>query len=80
MAQRWDSYYDACLYTMLCCIPCFAFVLKILFCAHFLHLDYALHIQYVYIGIMLLVLATIGLNRLIVDRGVDNRAALDELS
>ena len=57
-------------YMMLCCIPLFAFVLKILYIRRNIfyidHLIYALHIHtFFYIGIMLLVLATIGLNRLI---------------
>src|SRR5881397_4164724 len=55
-------------YMMLCCIPLFAFVLKILYLRrHILyidHLTYALHIHtFFYIGIMLIALATIGLNR-----------------
>jgi Protein of unknown function (DUF3667) len=57
-------------YMMLCCIPLFAFVLKILYIRRHIfyidHLIYALHIHtFFYIGIMLIVLATIGLNRLI---------------
>jgi hypothetical protein len=56
-------------YMMLCCIPLFAFVLKILyFRRHILYMDhliYALHTHtFAYTGIMLIVLATIGLNRL----------------
>src|SRR6266403_16028 len=55
-------------YMMLCCIPLFAFVLKILYVRHRLfyidHLIYALHIHtFFYTAIMLIVLATIGLNR-----------------
>ena len=55
-------------YMMLCCIPLFAFVLKILYLRrHILyidHLTYALHIHtFFYIGIMLIALATVGLNR-----------------
>jgi hypothetical protein len=55
-------------YMMLCCIPLFAFVLKILYVRrHILYIDhliYALHIHtFAYTGIMLTVLATIGLNR-----------------
>ena len=55
-------------YMMLCCIPLFAFVLKILYLRrHILYIDhliYALHIHtFFYIGIMLIALATIGLNR-----------------
>ena len=55
-------------YMMLCCIPLFAFVLKILYLRrHILYVDhliYALHIHtFFYIGIMLIALATIGLNR-----------------
>ena len=57
-------------YMMLCCIPLFAFVLKILYLRrHILYIDhliYALHIHtFFYIGIMLIALAMIGLNRLI---------------
>ncbi|MGE5208791.1 MAG: DUF3667 domain-containing protein [Alphaproteobacteria bacterium] len=55
-------------YMMLCCIPLFAFVLKILYLRRRIfyidHLIYALHIHsFAYAGIMLIVLATIGLNR-----------------
>jgi hypothetical protein len=55
-------------YMMLCCIPLFAFVLKILYLRRHIfyidHLIYALHIHtFAYVGIMLIVLATIGLNR-----------------
>jgi hypothetical protein len=55
-------------YMMLCCIPLFAFVLKILYIRRRIfyidHLIYALHIHtFFYTGIMLIVLATIGLNR-----------------
>ena len=55
-------------YMMLCCIPLFAFVLKILYIRrHIFYIDdliYALHIHtFAYTGIMLIVLATIGLNR-----------------
>jgi hypothetical protein len=55
-------------YMMLCCIPLFAFVLKILYIRRHTfyidHLIYALHIHtFAYVGIMLIVLATIGLNR-----------------
>jgi len=57
-------------YMMLCCIPLFALVLKILYIRRHVfyidHLIYALHIHtFFYIGIMLIALATIGLNRLI---------------
>jgi hypothetical protein len=57
-------------YMMLCCIPLFAFVLKILYIRRHMfyidHLIYALHIHtFFYIGIILIALATIGLNRLI---------------
>src|SRR5437667_6100207 len=57
-------------YMMLCCIPLFAFVLKILYLRRRIfyidHLIYALHIHtFAYIGIMLIVLATIGLNRMV---------------
>ena len=55
-------------YMMLCCIPLFAFVLKILYLRrHILYIDhliYALHIHtFFYTGVMLIVLATVGLNR-----------------
>src|SRR5437016_834175 len=55
-------------YMMLCCIPLFAFVLKVLYMRRHIfyidHLIYALHIHtFAYVGIMLIVLATIGLNR-----------------
>jgi len=55
-------------YMMLCCIPLFAFVLKVLYFRRHIfyidHLIYALHIHtFAYVGIMLIVLATIGLNR-----------------
>jgi ribosomal protein L32 len=55
-------------YMMLCCIPLFALVLKILYIRRHIfyidHLIYALHIHtFFYIGIMLIALATIGLNR-----------------
>jgi hypothetical protein len=55
-------------YMMLCCIPLFAFVLKILYIRRHIfyidHLIYALHVHtFAYTGIMLIVLATIGLNR-----------------
>src|SRR5215467_15883759 len=55
-------------YMMLCCIPLFAFVLKILYVRRRIfyidHLIYALHIHsFFYAGVMLIVLATIGLNR-----------------
>jgi hypothetical protein len=54
-------------YMMLCCIPLFAFVLKVLYIRRRLfyidHLIYALHIHtFFYAGVMLIVLATIGLN------------------
>jgi len=56
-------------YMMLCCIPLFAFVLKGLYLRRHIfyidHLVYALHIHtFAYVGIMLIVLATIGLNRM----------------
>jgi len=56
-------------YMMLCCIPLFAFVLKTLYIRRRIfyidHLIYALHIHtFAYTGIMLIVLATIGLNRI----------------
>src|SRR6266487_2266328 len=55
-------------YMMFCCIPLFAFVLKILYVRRHIfyidHLIYALHIHtFAYTGVMLIVLATIGLNR-----------------
>jgi hypothetical protein len=55
-------------YMMLCCIPLFALVLKTLYVRRHIfyidHLIYALHIHtFAYTGIMLIVLATIGLNR-----------------
>jgi hypothetical protein len=54
---------------MLCCIPLFAFVLKILYLRRRIfyidHLVYALHIHtFAYTGVMLIVLATIGLNHM----------------
>jgi hypothetical protein len=57
-------------YMMLCCIPLFALVLKILYLRRHIfyidHLIYALHIHtFAYTGIMLIVLATIGLNRVV---------------
>jgi hypothetical protein len=57
-------------YMMGCCIPLFALVLKILYVRRHIfyidHLIYALHIHtFAYTGIMLIVLATIGLNRVI---------------
>ncbi|PYL06508.1 MAG: hypothetical protein DME34_08760 [Verrucomicrobia bacterium] len=55
-------------YMMLCCVPLFALVLKILYLRRRIfyidHLIYALHVHaFAYLGIMLIVLATIGLNR-----------------
>src|SRR5881392_2304832 len=55
-------------YMMLCCIPLFAFVLKLLYIRgrifYIDHLIYALHIHsFFYAGIMLIVLATIGVTR-----------------
>ncbi|PYK68394.1 MAG: hypothetical protein DME45_07585, partial [Verrucomicrobia bacterium] len=55
-------------YMMLCCIPLFALVLKVLYLRkrvfYIDHLVYALHIHsFAYLGIMLIVLITIGLNR-----------------
>jgi hypothetical protein len=57
-------------YMMLCCIPLFAFVLKVLYVRRRIfyidHLIYALHIHtFFYTGIMLIVFATMGLNRII---------------
>jgi hypothetical protein len=56
-------------YMMLCCIPLFAFVLKVLYIRRHIfyidHLVYALHIHtFLYTGIMLIVLVTMGLNRI----------------
>jgi len=55
-------------YMMFCCIPLFAFVLKMLYVRkrvfYIDHLVYALHIHsFAYLAIMLIVLITIGLNR-----------------
>jgi hypothetical protein len=55
-------------YMMLCCIPLFAFVLKLLYIRRNIfyidHLIYALHIHsFAYLGIMLIVAATLGLGR-----------------
>src|SRR5882762_11604887 len=55
-------------YMMLCCIPLFAFVLKVLYVRKRIfyidHLVYALHIHsFAYLTIMLIVLITIGLSR-----------------
>jgi hypothetical protein len=55
-------------YMMLACIPLFAFVLKVLYIRKRIfyidHLVYALHIHtFAYLAIILIVLATIGLNR-----------------
>jgi hypothetical protein len=55
-------------YMMLCCIPLFAFVLKVLYVRkrvfYIDHLVYALHIHsFAYLATMLIVLITIGLNR-----------------
>jgi len=55
-------------YMMLCCIPLFAFVLKVLYIRRRIfyidHLIYALHIHtFFYAGIMLIVMATFGLTR-----------------
>lgn len=57
-------------YMMLCCIPLFALVLKVLYVRRHIfyidHLIYALHIHtFSYTSVMLIVLATIGLNRTI---------------
>ncbi|MFL6545815.1 MAG: hypothetical protein ACJ8LM_11625, partial [Candidatus Udaeobacter sp.] len=56
-------------YMMLCCIPLFALVLKLLYFRrrifYIYHLVYALHIHtFAYTGVMLIVLATIGLNHI----------------
>src|SRR6266550_1521204 len=55
-------------YMMLCCIPLFALVLKVLYVRKRIfyidHLVYALHLHsFAYLAIMLIVLITIGLNR-----------------
>ncbi len=55
---------------MLCCVPLFALVLKILYIRRRIfyidHLIYALHIHsFFYTGIMMIVLATMGLNRIL---------------
>ena len=55
-------------YMMLCCIPLFALVLKVLYIRRRIfyidHLIYALHIHtFFYAAVMLIVLATIGLIR-----------------
>jgi hypothetical protein len=60
-------------YMMLCCIPLFAFVLKILYVRRRIfyidHLIYALHIHsFAYAGSMLIVLATMGLTRFAPDQ------------
>ena len=57
-------------YMMLCCIPLFALVLKVLYVRRHIfyidHLIYALHIHsFFYTAVMLIVLATMGLNRVI---------------
>ena len=57
-------------YMMLCCVPLFALVLKILYLRRRIfyidHLIYALHVHaFAYLGIMLIVLATMGLNRVV---------------
>lgn len=57
-------------YMVLCCIPLFAFVLKILYIRRHVfyidHLVYALHIHtFAYVGIMLIGLITMGLNRIV---------------
>jgi Protein of unknown function (DUF3667) len=57
-------------YMMLCCVPLFALVLKILYLRRRIfyidHLIYALHIHaFAYLGIMSIVLATLGLNRVV---------------
>ncbi|PYJ74265.1 MAG: hypothetical protein DME72_03470 [Verrucomicrobia bacterium] len=59
-------------YMVLCCIPLFAFVLKILYLRKHVfyidHLVYARHIHtFAYLAIMLIVLATVGLNRTVPD-------------
>ena len=57
-------------YMMLCCIPLFAFVLKVLYVRRRIfyidHLIYALHVHtFFYTAVMLIVLVTMGLNRVI---------------
>jgi hypothetical protein len=56
-------------YMMLCCVPLFAFILKILYIRrgvfYIEHLIYALHIHtFAYVGVTALVFATIGINHL----------------
>ena len=56
-------------YMMLCCIPLFALVLKVLYVRrrtfYIEHLIYALHIHsFAYVGVILIVLATIGFGRI----------------
>jgi Protein of unknown function (DUF3667) len=56
-------------YMMLCCIPLFAFVLKVLYIRRRIfyidHLIYSLHIHsFFYMGVMLIVLITMGINRI----------------
>jgi hypothetical protein len=56
-------------YMMLCCIPLFAFVLKILYLRRRIfyidHLIYALHIHtFAYVAIMLIIAATLSLNQI----------------
>jgi hypothetical protein len=56
-------------YMMLCCVPLFAFILKILYIRrgvyYIEHLIYSLHIHtFTYVGVTALVFATIGINRL----------------
>jgi hypothetical protein len=57
-------------YMMLCCIPLFALVLKVLYLRRHIfyidHLIYALHIHsFFYTGVMVIVLATMGINRVL---------------
>jgi hypothetical protein len=57
-------------YMMLCCIPLFALVLKLLYIRHRIfyidHLVYALHIHsFAYTGLMLIGLTTMGINRIL---------------
>lgn len=59
-------------YMMLCCIPLFALVLKILYLRRRIfyidHLVYALHIHtFAYVAIMFIIAATLGLNRITAD-------------
>ena len=65
-----DTFFKNLPYMMFCCIPIFALVLKVLYIRrHILYIDhliYALHIHsFFYTGLMLIVLITIGVDRII---------------